>query len=137
MNNLRSISLEKLNSEIRNKPKISKNSNLLMKHIKREPLYQKKPFDEEKNLDKNFENFYSKNFNDNSNSAILKSPKMNEKIIEEKFSKFYEDNIKWKKNLEEINNNKRNNNIKNNEDKIENYTFRPTLDKTQFILLIN
>ena len=135
MNNLRSISLEKLNSEIRNKPKISKNSNLLMKHIKREPLYQKKPFDEEKNLDKNFENFYSKNFNDNSNSAILKSPKMNEKIIEEKFSKFYEDNIKWKKNLEEINNNKRNNNIKNNEDKIENYTFRPTLDKNSIYIV--
>jgi len=135
MNNLRSISLERLYSEIRNKPKISKNSHLLVKYIKREPLYQKKPFDEEKNLDKNFENFYSKNFNDNSNSSILKSPKMSEKLIEEKFSKFYEDNIKWKKNLEEINNNKRNNNIKKDEDKIENYTFRPTLDKNSIYIV--
>ena len=135
MNNLRNKSLAKTNSEIRNKPKISKISNLLMKNIKREPLYQKKPFDEEKNLDKNFEQFYSKNFNDNSNSTILKSPKMNEKIIEEKFSKFYEDNIKWKKNLEEINNNKRNNKIKQNEDKIGNYTFRPTLDKNSIYIV--
>lgn len=135
MNNLRNKSLEKENSQIRNKPKISKNSDLLMKHIKREPLYQKRPFNEKKNLDKKFENFYSKNYDSNSSSAILKSPKMNDKKIEEKFSKFYEDNIKWKKNLEEINNHIRNNNIKKYEDKIGVYTFRPTLDKNSIYIV--
>jgi len=135
MNNLRKKSLAKTNSEMRNKPKLSKNSYMLVKSKKREPLYQKKPFDEEKNLDKNFIDFYSKNFFVNSTSSILKSPKMNDKIVEKKFSKFYEDNIKWKKNLEEINNNKRNINIKKNEDKIGSYTFRPTLDKNSIYIV--
>lgn len=135
MNNLRKKSLVKTNSEMRNKPKLSKNSYMLVKNKKREPLYQKKPFDEEKNLDKNFVDFYSKNFIVNSSSSILKSPKMKDKIVEEKFSKFYEDNIKWKKNLDEINNNKRNINMKKNEEKIQSYTFRPTLDKNSIYIV--
>ena len=125
INNIRKKTLEKEISEMKEKPEISEGSILLLKNIKREPLYQKAPFNEEKKLDTNFKYFYSKNLNIDNDICI--SP-LKSQIIDEKYNKFYESNIKWKKDLEEKNNNKRNNNQEFNEI-IENCSFKPKLNK--------
>ena len=125
INNIRKKTLEKEVSEMKIRPEISEGSLLLLKNIKRKPLYQKTPLNEEEKLDTNFKYFYSKNvdFDNKKNNSLL-----NSKTIDEKYNKFYESNIKWKKDLEEKNNNKRNNNIEFHEI-IENCSFKPKLDK--------
>ena len=130
INNIRSKSLEKENDEIKKHPIISKNSLLLIKNNKRQPLYQKRPLNEEKNLDKNFNSFYSKNFYENSENAnmMVKSP-LNNKTIDAKFSKFYQDNLNWKKKIQDKNDNKRSNKNQIYEEYIGNYSFRPELNK--------
>ena len=137
INNIRNKTLEKENSEIKNHPEISEGSLMLLKNIKREPLYQKIPLNEEKNLDKNFKSFYSKNIDDKidkiNNTHLIKSP-LNSKTIDEKFSKFYENNLKWKKTIEERNDNKRNNK-KEFEDIIGNCSFKPKLNKNSINII--
>jgi hypothetical protein len=135
--NMRSESLKSEFSEIMNHPSISDNSLLILKKIKREPLYQKKPLNEEKSLDKKFNSFYLKNFDDanNNNSKILKSP-IKYKTIDEKFSKFYEEKMKWKKNIELINNAQRDYRRQRCEEKIKNNSFTPLLDKNS-IKIVN
>ena len=135
--NMRSESLKNEFSEIMNHPSISDNSLLILKKIKREPLYQKKPLIEEKSLDKKFNSFYLKNFDDANNnySTIVKSPIKN-KTIDEKFSKFYEEKMKWKKNIELINNAQRDYRRQRCEEKIKNNFFTPLLDKNS-IKIVN
>ena len=136
MNVLRNRTFEKENSQMKNKPEISKYSILLSKTIKREPLYAKKPLNEEKNLDNNFQKFYNKNMSENNdNIIIINSNKNNNKKIEEKYDKFYEDNINWKKNLEEKNNEKRNKNKKIDEEIIGKYSFTPILNKKSIYIV--
>ena len=147
INELRNKTLKKERSEILSHPKILQKSSLLLKNIKRQPLYQRIPLNEESKLDKNFgifyfKNYYDRNRNNNNtinynnntkdnrnNSFIIKSP-FNNKTIEEKYNKFYENNLKWKKEIEKKNDNKRDN--KNNENEKyfgSNYSFKPLLDK--------
>jgi hypothetical protein len=130
LNNLRSQSLEKETAELKQCPSISKNSLLLAKNIKRYPLYQKQPLNEEKNLDKKFRVFYSRNLFDNIDNAFTGKTQLNNQTVDEKFNNFYNSNLKWKEKIEETNNKKRDN-YKNLEDEIysENYSFKPMLDK--------
>ena len=125
INNIRKKTVEKEVSEMKERPEISEGSLLLLKNIKRKPLYQKTPLNEEEKLDINFKNFYSKNIDIDNN--IYNSP-LKSKTIDERYNKFYESNIKWKKDLEEKNNNKRNNN-KEFHEIIENCSFKPKLNK--------
>ena len=140
INEIRNKTLKKENSEILPHPKILKNSSLLLKNIKRKPLYEKTPLNEEHKLDKNFKIFYdrnkinntinyNKNIKDNkNNSFIIKSPLYNN-TIDEKYSKFYENNLKWKKNIEKKIVDKRDSKNNENEKYFDNYTFKPLLDK--------
>ena len=136
INKIRSKSIEKENMEIQKNPKISKNSENLAKSLKREPLYQKKPLNEEKILDKKFECFYAKNYldniynNKNNNIYIL-----NNRTLDEKFSKFYESNLRWKKDIEERNTIKRKSIDKEYEQYLGNYSFTPTLNKNSIIII--
>lgn len=130
LNNLRSQSLEKETAELKQCPSISKNSLLLAKNKKRYPLYQKQPLNEEKNLDKKFQVFYSRNLFDNTDNAFTGKMQLNNRTVDEKFSNFYNSNLKWKEKVEETNN-KRRDNYKNLEDEIysKDLSFKPILDK--------
>lgn len=127
INNLKTEILNKQNSEIFSKPKISKKSISLALNKDRDALFLKRPFSEEKNLDENFLFFYKINLNNN--KEIKKEKYLKEKIVKDKYNKFYEDNIKWKKNKDEYNNKLRSDSIKKKEDDIKIYTFRPVLSE--------
>ena len=130
LNNLRIKSLEKEKAELKKIPTISKNSILLAKKKKRYPLYQKKPLNEEKNLDNNFRVFYGRNLYDNVKNTNTSKTPLNSRTIDEQFSKFYQSNLKWKKKIEEKNDKKRDINKNMAEaEYIENYSFKPILDK--------
>ncbi len=138
LNKIRNKSLDKESSELQQKPKISKNSQILLKNIKREPLYQKQPLNEEKKLDKNFLDFYTKNFEDNKDNHQNNSSNiLYNKTVDEKFSKFYQCNLKWKKDIEEKNNEKRNSKNKKYEECLGNYTFTPILNKNSMTIVDN
>ena len=143
LNELRNRTLQKEKSEILSHPKILKYSSYLLKNIERQPLYQKTPLNNDNKLDKNFGVFYTKNFydrNQNNNTinynkniednknTLIKIP-LNNKTIEEKYSKFYENNLKWKKEIEKNNDNKRNCKKVECEKFFGNYSFKPLLDK--------
>ena len=140
INKIRSKSIEKENMEIQKNPKISKNSENLAKSLKREPLYQKKPLNEEKILDKKFECFYTKNYLDNNynNKNNNKNDNihiMNNRTLDEKFNKFYESNLRWKKDLEERNIIKRKSKNEEYEQYLGNYSFTPTLNKNSINII--
>ena len=97
---MRSQSLEKETAELKQCPNISKNSLLLAKNIKRYPLYQKQPLNEEKNLDKKFRVFYSRNLFDNIDNAFTGKTQLNNQTVDEKFNNFYNSNLKWKEKIE-------------------------------------
>ena len=134
LKNLRNISLKKQNSENTSHPKISKNSLILIQKIKRVPLYQKTPLNEENKLEEKFKSFYYNNFCNNlninlgNNNSFTAKSRLNNKMIEEKFNKIYEDNLKWKKDLLEKNDIKRKSKIHQNEKFISKYTFKPSLN---------
>ena len=129
LKNKRDESLAKEDSQIKSCPDISKNSILLCKNLTRPPLYQKPPLDDEKKLAGFFKSFYSKNFEDNKNNTFnVKSP-LNNKAIEKRYQKFYTNNITWKKRIDEINDDKRNNKKKIYEESIDSCSFKPSLDK--------
>ena len=98
MKNLRTKFLDKENTDILQRPKISKNSLFIIKNkYDKNALYQ--PYQmKEKNIEKNFSDFYTKTLKENlSCSFIEKSP--NHSL--EKYNEFYENKIRWKKDIEE------------------------------------
>ena len=113
------------------RPKISKNSIEIAKKLKRNPLYQNNPLNQEKFLSKSFQIFYDRNkYEQNKNSRNNKNlKKFSLKEIENKYSKFYEDNLKWKTNIMQSNENIRK--LKENKlnEEISKITFKPNLDK--------
>ena len=132
INNIRSKSLESETSEMHNYPEISKISLSLLKKNNRKPLYQQKPLNEEKQLEKNFQDFYNKTLKDNlTNTYIIMSPKTNKNKdnLGEKYNKFYEDKMKWKKIVEQKNKNRKLNNEQEYEEYLDNFPFKPSLNK--------
>ena len=117
-------------------PKISRNSIEIAKKLKRLPLYQNRPLNEEKFLTKSFQYFYDCNKDEqNKNTKNNKNEKIYcTKEREKKYEKFYENNLKWKKNIIESNDKKRKlKEDKLNED-ISKITFKPNLNKRSLLM---
>ena len=132
INNIRCKSLENEISEMNIHPEINKRSLILLKKRNRKPLYQYKPLNEEKNLEKNFQNFYEKSLKENqTNTYNIKNHKYknNKNNLEEKYNKFYEDKIKWKKNVEQKNKNRKLNIEQEYQEFIDNFPFKPYTNK--------
>ena len=132
INNIRCKSLENEMSEMNIHPEINKRSLILLKKRNRKPLYQQKPLNEEKNLDKNFQNFYEKSLKENqTNTFNIKNHKYknNKNNAEEKYNKFYEEKIKWKKNVEQKNKNRKLNIEQEYQEFIDNFPFKPYINK--------
>ena len=126
MKNLRTKFLDKENTDILQRPKISKNSLFIIKNkYDKNALYQ--PYQmKEKNIEKNFSDFYTKTLKENlSCSFIEKSP--NHSL--EKYNEFYENKIRWKKDIEEKIKKEKIKKEQNKENIMNNYKFKPLLDK--------
>ena len=132
INNLKAESIKRQNSQIFSRPKISKKSITLANLKKREPLYLKRPLNEEIYLDEDFLKFYKKNLEF---TKVETKRKENEKKIKQKFDKFYEDNIIWKKQRNDKLENCRNQKNKNMETK--SYSFKPIINKNSIRLIKN
>ena len=90
INNLKAQITKIQNAQMLSKPKISKRSITLASSKRRNPLYLKKPLNEEIYLESDFLKFYKKNLDFTYNGKMSSD---DEKKIQEKFNKFYEDNI--------------------------------------------
>ena len=135
INNIRCRSLEGETSEILTHPKINKTSLNLLKN--RKPLYQEKPLKEEKNLEKNFKDFYARTFKENQTNTYFEKYQKNKnknKNMINKYNKFYEDKIKWKKNVEQKNKNRKLNIDQEYDEYIDNFSFKPSLDKNSIYI---
>ena len=129
INNLKAESIMKQNSLMLSRPKISKKSITLANQKKREPLYLKRPLNEEIYLDEEFLKFYKKNLDFTKDETKWKE---DEKKIEEKFNKFYEDNINWKKQRNDKLENLRN---QNKTFETKSYSFKPLINKNSIRLV--
>ena len=129
INNLKAESIMKQNSLMLSRPKISKKSITLANQKKREPLYLKRPLNEEIYLDEEFLKFYKKNLDFTKDETKWKE---DEKKIEEKFNKFYEDNINWKKQRNDKLENLRN---QNKTFETQSYSFKPIINKNSIRLV--
>ena len=135
INNIRCKSLEGETSEMHTHPKINKTSLNLLKN--RKPLYQEKPLKEEKNLEKNFKDFYARTFKENQTNTYFEKYQKNKnknKNMINKYNKFYEDKIKWKKNVEQKNKNRKLNIDQEYDEYIDNFSFKPSLDKNSIYI---
>ena len=113
------------------RPKISQKPIEIAKKIERFPLYENPPLNEIKFVSKSFQYFYDCNKDEqNKNSTNNKKVKtFSIKEIEKKFTNFYEDNLKWKKNIMQANENIRKlKEAQLNED-ISKIPFKPNLNK--------
>ena len=129
LNNIRSKSSEKENIPNYTHSGICKGSVLLLKHSNRKPLYQKKPLNEEGNLEKCFKDFYNRTLKENqTNSLLIKSIK-NKNDLDEKYNNFYKDKIKWKNNVEQKNKNRKLNREQELDHCFEEFSFKPALNK--------
>ena len=132
LNNIRCKSLENEVAEMQTHPEINKKSLILLKNKNnRKPLYQQNPLIEEKKLDKIFKSFYSKTLKENQTNAYNDKYKNHKKKInlKYKYNKFYEDKIKWKKNVERKNEYRKLNFEKENEEFIETFPFKPSINR--------
>ena len=129
INNLKAESIMKQNSLMLSRPKILKKSITLANQKKREPLYLKRPLNEEIYLDEEFLKFYKKNLDFTKDETKWKE---DEKKIEEKFNKFYEDNINWKKQRNDKLENLRN---QNKTFETKSYSFKPLINKNSIRLV--
>lgn len=134
LKNLKNKFLESETSEMNAHIKMNKNSKKLLKTYYRSPLYQHKPLNEEKSIGKNFENFYADILKENQiNTYFSKNNKCKNKdkniTYEDKFNKFYEDKIKWKKNVEQKNKNRKLNLSQENEEFLDTFSYKPNIDK--------
>ena len=131
INNLKTESIKRQISELRDYPKISKRSIILANAKERDALYLKKPLSEEKKLEGEFIKFYKNNLNLMNKIKTKEKEKgilTSEKRVREKFNKFYEDNIQWKKNKDETNRRIKYEYSKISEEKMnKKLTFRPCL----------
>ena len=129
LNNIRSKSSGEENIPNYNQPEICKGSVLLLKHSNRKPLYQEKPLNEEANLEKCFKDFYNRSLKENqTNSLLIKSP-LSKNDLDEKYNNFYKDKIKWKNNVEQKNKNRKLNKEQELDHCIEEFSFKPALNK--------
>ena len=113
------------------RPKISQKPIEIAKKFERFPLYENPPLNEIKFVSKSFQYFYDCNKDEqNKNSTNNKKVKnFSIKEIEKKFANFYEDNLKWKKNIMQANENIRKlKEAQLNED-ISKIPFKPNLNK--------
>ena len=141
INNIRCKSIENETSEMNVHPKMNKTSINLLKNMNRKPLYQEKPLNEEKNLEKDFQNFYAKTLKDNQANPYLINTNNKKKkdiaYINDKYNKFYEDKIKWKNNVEQKNKNRKLLVEQENDEYIENFPFKPSLNKKSIYIANN
>ena len=134
INNLKSKLSEKENTEILKRPKILKNSLIILeKKYDRNKLYQ--PYQiNEKNIDKNFREFYTTTLKENVSCSLL-GKTINYTI--DKFNEFYNGKIKWKRDIDQ----KIKNHKLKEEEKVENVlkkiTFKPKLNKRSLNLVNN
>ena len=125
---------EKENTEILKRPKILKNSLIILeKKYDRNKLYQ--PYQiNEKNIDKNFREFYTTTLKENVSCSLL-GKTINYTI--DKFNEFYNGKIKWKKDIDQ----KIKNHKLKEEEKVENVlkkiTFKPKLNKRSLNIVNN
>ena len=116
------------------RPKILKNSLIILeKKYDRNKLYQ--PYQiNEKNIDKNFREFYTTTLKENVSCSLL-GKTINYTI--DKFNEFYNGKIKWKKDIDQ----KIKNHKLKEEEKVENVlkkiTFKPKLNKRSLNIVNN
>ena len=130
INNLKAQITKIQNAQIMSRPKISKRSITLATSKRRNPLYLKKPLNEEISLENDFLKFYKKNLDFTYNGKLSSD---DEKKIQEKFNKFYEDNITWKNQRNDRLMSVRNEKLENS-NRI-NFTFKPTINKNSIRLV--
>ena len=128
LNHLRSKSFEKEMCELYIHPQISKKSEILLKKIKRSPLYEKSKYISKSKSKANYlteekdQKHIIKNFSSPKNLKYKTE-------MDERYKKFYQDKLKWKKEKEEINSKIK---IKKEifEEKLsDNYNFSPSISK--------
>jgi hypothetical protein len=126
MNNLRTKFLEKENSEFSYHPKILKNSLFLIKKkYDKNALYQTNQM-KEKKIEKNFSDFYTKTLKENLSCSFLEKSLNHSR---EKYNEFYENNINWKNGIEQKIKNEKIKQEQNQQDIINKYHFKPSLNK--------
>ena len=130
INNLKAQITKIQNAQMLSKPKISKRSITLASSKRRNPLYLKKPLNEEIYLESDFLKFYKKNLDFTYNGKMSSD---DEKKIQEKFNKFYEDNITWKNQRNDRIMSVRNEKFENS--KKNNYSFKPAINKNSIRLV--
>jgi len=134
INDIRSKSLEGKYNDFNSTSQFNKKSFICISSIKRRPLYQKRPLDDEKNLEKNFKGFYNKALKENQTNSLIKYSPCDEMNLDEKYNNFYKDKIKWKENVEKKNNIRRIKKEQKYENFIDGFSFKPKLNKNSLNL---
>lgn len=131
--NLKSKILESETSEMNTHLEINKKSKKLLKKNYRNPLYQHKSLNEEKSIEKNFQNFYANILKENQNNIYFskksKCKNKDKNSLEDTFIKFYENKIKWKKNVEQKNKKRKIRINQEYEEFLETFPYKPNIDK--------
>ena len=134
INDIRSKSLESKSNDFNNTSQFNKKSFVCISSIKRRPLYQKRPLDEEKNLEKNYKEFYNRALKENQTNSLIKYSPCDEMNLNEKYNKFYKDKIIWKENVEKKNNIRKLKMEQKYESFIDGFSFKPKLNKNSLYL---
>ena len=132
INSIRNKTLEDETKEMSNLPEINKKSLILLKNNNRKPLYQQRPLIEEKKLDKNFQDFYEQSLKENQPNTF--TPRNNQNLGQ-KLNKFYEEKMKWKNYIAQKNSNRKINQEQIFEEYIDNFSFRPSLNKNSINII--
>ena len=131
MNNLRAKFLARENSDISVHPKITKNSSFLIKKkYDKKALYQPSQM-KEKNIEKNFSDFYTRTLKENISCSFIEKS-LNNSL--EKYNEFYQNNINWKKGIEQRIKNEKIKIEQNEKDIFNEFHFKPSLDKNSLII---
>ena len=134
INDIRSKSLEGKFNDFSNTSHFYKKSFICISSIKRRPLYQKRPLDEEKNLEKNYKEFYNRALKENQTNSLIKYSPCDEINLDEKYNNFYKDKIKWKENVEKKNNIRKLKMEQKYESFIDGLSFKPKLNKNSLYM---
>lgn len=134
INDIRSKSLEGKFNDFSNTSHFYKKSFICISSIKRRPLYQNRPLFEEKNLEKNYKEFYNRALKENQTNSLIKYSPCDEINLDEKYNNFYKDKIKWKENVEKKNNIRKLKMEQKYESFIDGFSFKPKLNKNSLYM---
>jgi hypothetical protein len=134
INDIRSKSLKSKYTDFNNTSHFHKKSLICISSIKRRPLYQKRPLYEEKNIEKNFKEFYNRALKENQTNSLIKYSPCDEMNLDEKYNNFYKDKIKWKENVDKKNNIRKLKMEQIYESFIDGLSFKPKLNKNSLYM---